>query len=75
MEHRTDGRVIEVEALRKVYAGGVEAVKGIDFHVEPGEVFSLLGPNGAGSPRRSACSHRPLRPHRDRAPRRIRRGV
>src|SRR5689334_5542734 len=40
--------VIEVEKLRKVYAGDVEAVKGIDFEVAPGEVFGLLGPNGAG---------------------------
>ena len=40
--------VIEVEGLRKVYAGGVEAVKGIDFEVIEGEVFGLLGPNGAG---------------------------
>jgi ABC-2 type transport system ATP-binding protein len=40
--------VIEVEKLRKVYAGSVEAVKGIDFAVAPGEVFGLLGPNGAG---------------------------
>jgi ABC-2 type transport system ATP-binding protein len=40
--------MIEVEALRKVYPGGVEAVKGISFTVEPGEVFGLLGPNGAG---------------------------
>jgi ABC-2 type transport system ATP-binding protein len=39
---------IEVHALRKVYRGGVEAVKGIDFTVAPGEVFGLLGPNGAG---------------------------
>ncbi len=39
---------IEVEALRKTYPGGVEAVKGIDFEVAPGEVFGLLGPNGAG---------------------------
>src|SRR6476661_4590452 len=39
---------IEVTALRKVYRGGVEAVKGIDFTVAPGEVFGLLGPNGAG---------------------------
>ena len=39
---------VSVRALRKVYAGGVEAVKGIDFEVAPGEVFGLLGPNGAG---------------------------
>jgi ABC-2 type transport system ATP-binding protein len=39
---------IEVIGLRKTYPGGVDAVKGIDFHVEPGEVFGLLGPNGAG---------------------------
>jgi ABC-2 type transport system ATP-binding protein len=40
--------VIEVLNLHKVYPGGTEAVRGIDFEVEPGEVFGLLGPNGAG---------------------------
>jgi ABC-2 type transport system ATP-binding protein len=39
---------IRVEHLAKTYPGGVEAVKGIDFAVPPGEVFGLLGPNGAG---------------------------
>src|SRR5438067_5277356 len=39
---------IEVSKLSKTYPGGVEAVKGIDFEVPPGEVFGLLGPNGAG---------------------------
>src|SRR6185503_6149824 len=38
---------ISVRGLRKSY-GTVEAVKGIDFEVAPGEVFGLLGPNGAG---------------------------
>jgi ABC-2 type transport system ATP-binding protein len=43
-----DAPAVEVVALRKVYRSGVEAVKGIDFEVAPGEVFGLLGPNGAG---------------------------
>ena len=38
---------IEVRGLGKTYPDGVEAVKGIDFDVAPGEVFGLLGPNGA----------------------------
>jgi ABC-2 type transport system ATP-binding protein len=38
---------IEVTGLRKSY-GDVEAVGGVDLHVDPGEVFALLGPNGAG---------------------------
>ena len=40
-------RVIEIRGLRKSY-GAVEAVDGIDLHVDRGEVFALLGPNGAG---------------------------
>jgi ABC-2 type transport system ATP-binding protein len=38
---------IEVTDLRKAY-GPVEAVRGLSFEVERGEVFGLLGPNGAG---------------------------
>ena len=38
---------IEVRELRKSY-DGLEAVRGLSFTVEPGEVFGLLGPNGAG---------------------------
>jgi len=41
-------KAIEVEGLQKTYPGGVEAVRGIDFEVDSGEVFGLLGPNGAG---------------------------
>ena len=40
-------RVIDVRGLVKSY-GDVEAVRGIDLHVDRGEVFALLGPNGAG---------------------------
>jgi ABC-2 type transport system ATP-binding protein len=39
--------MIEVEGLTKRY-GRVQAVAGIDFSVEKGEVIGLLGPNGAG---------------------------
>ena len=45
---RLEPPAIEVTRLRKVYPGGVEAVKAVDFRVAPGEVFGLLGPNGAG---------------------------
>jgi len=38
---------LEVRDLRKSY-GAVDAVAGISFAVEQGEVFGLLGPNGAG---------------------------
>jgi lipooligosaccharide transport system ATP-binding protein len=38
---------IEVEGLVKRY-GRVQALRGVGFAVEPGEVFGLLGPNGAG---------------------------
>ncbi|HEY1331012.1 MAG TPA: ABC transporter ATP-binding protein [Actinomycetota bacterium] len=40
-------RAIDVRGLHKSY-GDLEAVKGIDVHVDVGEVFALLGPNGAG---------------------------
>jgi ABC-2 type transport system ATP-binding protein len=39
--------IIEVQNLVKNY-GSVEAVKGISFTVDQGEIFGLIGPNGAG---------------------------
>ena len=39
--------VISIRGLRKSY-GDVEAVRGIDLEVLPGEIFAFLGPNGAG---------------------------
>ena len=39
--------ILEVDNLVKKY-GDFEAVKGVSFSVQQGEVFGLLGPNGAG---------------------------
>src|SRR5687767_5048860 len=44
---------IEVSSLKKTYftrfsGKPIQALAGIDFRVEQGEVFGLLGPNGAG---------------------------
>jgi ABC-2 type transport system ATP-binding protein len=39
---------LQVNNLKKTYANGVEALKGISLHVEEGDFFALLGPNGAG---------------------------
>jgi ABC-2 type transport system ATP-binding protein len=40
-------KAIQVQDLRKRF-DNVEAVRGVSFDVEVGEIFSLLGPNGAG---------------------------
>jgi ABC-2 type transport system ATP-binding protein len=39
---------LTINDLRKTYANGAEALKGIDLLVEAGDFFALLGPNGAG---------------------------
>jgi ABC-2 type transport system ATP-binding protein len=40
--------VLHCDDLRKTFADGFEAVRGITFEIEEGEAFGLLGPNGAG---------------------------
>ncbi len=41
------GVILQVEELKKYY-GRFEALKGISFEVNEGEIFGLIGPNGAG---------------------------
>ena len=39
---------LSIAGLKKVYADGFTALKGIDLEVKEGDFFALLGPNGAG---------------------------
>ena len=41
-------KALSILNLKKEYAGGLQALKGIDLEVEKGDFFALLGPNGAG---------------------------
>jgi ABC-2 type transport system ATP-binding protein len=40
--------IVTVDDLRKVYARGFEALKGVSLSIRQGELLALLGPNGAG---------------------------
>jgi ABC-2 type transport system ATP-binding protein len=40
--------IVAIEDVWKVYASGLEAVKGVSLAIEEGEILALLGPNGAG---------------------------
>ena len=40
--------LIKIDNVRKSYAGGFEALKGINLEINRGEILALLGPNGAG---------------------------
>ena len=45
--HGEPAAVLEMTGIRKNF-GGVQALRGIDFSVRPGEIHALLGENGAG---------------------------
>ncbi len=40
--------IVSVNALKKTYQGGFEALKSVSLDIEDGEILALLGPNGAG---------------------------
>ena len=39
--------VLKVTGLKKAY-GAIQAVGGVSFQVQPGEIFGVIGPNGSG---------------------------
>jgi ABC-2 type transport system ATP-binding protein len=41
-------KALTIRNLKKTYANGLEALKGVSLDVEEGDFFALLGPNGAG---------------------------
>ena len=44
---KQQGVSLSVSGLRKSY-NGIEVLKGIDFDVNPGEIFVIMGPSGSG---------------------------
>ena len=62
------GPAIEVRRLEKTYPGGVEAVRGIDFEVERGEVFGLARPERRRQVDDDRDAHDHDRPDRRQAP-------
>ena len=41
-------KALDINDLKKVYKGGVQALRGVNLEVDEGDFFALLGPNGAG---------------------------
>lgn len=51
--------LLEATGVRKTF-GGVQAVRGVDLHVAPGEIVGLIGPNGSGKSTMLGCLSRDL---------------
>ena len=47
-DQERDGRVLQVRDLKKTFANGLSAVKGLNVKMYSGQIFALLGHNGAG---------------------------
>jgi ABC-2 type transport system ATP-binding protein len=43
--------IISITGLTKTYAGGHQALKGVDLDIRRGEIFALLGPTARARPR------------------------
>jgi polar amino acid transport system ATP-binding protein len=55
--HKGNGRAIEVRDLHKRF-GDNEVLKGIDFHVDDGQVVCVIGPSGSGKSTLLRCVNR-----------------
>ena len=47
--------MLKIENLSKTYRGGKTAVKQLNLHVQPGDLFAFVGPNGAGKTTTLKC--------------------
>jgi ABC-type branched-subunit amino acid transport system ATPase component len=53
------GLLLEATGIRKTF-GGVQAVRGVDLHIAPGEIVGLIGPNGSGKSTMLGCLSRDI---------------
>lgn len=54
--------VLEVEDLKKTYAGDTKALKGVSFNIKKGELLSIIGPSGAGKSTLLRCINKMISP-------------